>query len=168
MTDHALWTIGPGQVELRSVKSAVPKDDEVQVRALVSGISRGTEKLVLYGKVPATERERMRAPFQEGSFPFPVKYGYAMAGYIVDGPRKGRRVFSLYPHQSQFCIPGDAALEIPDGVSSERAVLAAQMETALNALWDASPRLGDRIAVGNGRRRDRGADGLSLHTAFRP
>lgn len=150
MTHHALWTIGPGQVDLRAVAAAVPKDDEIQVRALVSGISRGTEKLVLYGKVPATEMERMRAPFQEGNFPFPVKYGYSMVGTVTEGPKKGRRVFSLYPHQSQFCIPADAALEIPDTVSTERAALAAQMETALNAVWDAAPRIGDRITVVGG------------------
>ena len=91
----------------------------------------------------------MRCPFQEGDFPFPVKYGYALAGVVEAGPaqRIGERVFCLHPHQTRLTIPAEAALTIPAAVSSERAVLAPQMETALNATWDASPRIGDRIAV---------------------
>jgi threonine dehydrogenase-like Zn-dependent dehydrogenase len=119
------------------------------VRALVSGISRGTESLVFRGLVPESEWQRMRCPFQEGGFPFPVKYGYAVAGVIEDGPaaRIGQRVFCLHPHQSRFTIPAEAAFALPDGLPTERAVLAPQMETALNACWDGAPRTGDRIAV---------------------
>ncbi len=147
---QALWITAPGRVELRLTRLGPLADDAVTVRAVVSGISRGTESLVFHGNVPESEWARMRAPFQEGEFPFPVKYGYAMVGRIEDGPRAGERVFSLHPHQDRFRIPGAAAFPIPDGVSDERAVLAPQMETALNASWDAAPRAGDRIAVVGG------------------
>jgi hypothetical protein len=129
-----------------------PRDGEVLVRALQSGISRGTEALVFAGRVPEVEWARMRCPFQEGEFPFPVKYGYASVGVIEDGSadRLGQRVFCLYPHQSLFALPGDAAIAVPDDVPTSRAVLAAQIETALNASWDLAPRIGDRIAVVGG------------------
>jgi len=129
-----------------------PTADSLQVRAINSGISRGTESLVFHGKVPESEWARMRCPFQEGEFPFPVKYGYAMVGRVEDGPAEqiGERVFSLYPHQSRFVIPATSAISIPDAVSDQRAVLAAQMETAMNGTWDAAPRIGDRIAIVGG------------------
>nr|WP_245777387.1 zinc-binding alcohol dehydrogenase [Marinobacter pelagius] len=121
----------------------------VTVRALYSGVSRGTESLVFNGRVPESEYQRMRAPFQEGDFPFPVKYGYASVGEVVDGPEEllGRRVFCLYPHQSRYTVPVSAVTPLPDELPAERAVLAANMETAINGLWDASPGIGDRIAV---------------------
>jgi NADPH:quinone reductase-like Zn-dependent oxidoreductase len=144
---QALWITGPGQAEIRPTGLGPQTDNAVTVRATVSGISRGTEALVFEGAVPESEWSRMRAPFQEGDFPFPVKYGYAMVGRIEDGPRAGERVFSLHPHQDRFRIPSAAAFRVPDNVTDERAVLAPQMETALNATWDAAPRIGDRIAV---------------------
>ncbi len=126
--------------------------DTILVRAINSGLSRGTESLVFNGLVPESEWARMRCPFQEGAFPFPVKYGYAMVGRVEDGPAAmiGKRVFSLYPHQSLFTVPAVAAIPVPDAVSDRRAVLAAQMETAMNGTWDAAPRIGDRIAVVGG------------------
>jgi threonine dehydrogenase-like Zn-dependent dehydrogenase len=129
-----------------------PAPGEVTIRALQSGISRGTEALVFAGRVPPGEWARMRCPFQAGDFPFPVKYGYAAVGVVEDGPavRLGQRVFCLHPHQSRFTIPEAAAIPVPDAVPTHRAVLAAQIETALNASWDAAPRIGDRIAVVGG------------------
>ena len=126
--------------------------DTLLVQAINSGLSRGTESLVFRGLVPASEWTRMRCPFQEGKFPFPVKYGYAMVGRVEDGPtdRIGERVFTLYPHQSRFTVPATAAIPVPDAVSDQRAVLAAQMETAMNGTWDAAPRIGDRIAIVGG------------------
>lgn len=126
--------------------------DTLLVRAINSGLSRGTESLVFRGLVPESEWARMRCPFQEGEFPFPVKYGYAMVGRIEDGPPEmiGRRIFSLFPHQSLFTVPMAAAIAVPDDVSDRRAVLAAQMETAMNGTWDAAPRIGDRIAIVGG------------------
>jgi len=145
----ALWIAGPGRAELRPAAAPAPGAGEATVRALVSGISRGTESLVFHGKVPESEWQRMRCPFQEGAFPFPVKYGYAMVGRIEAGPadRIGQRVFCLHPHQSRFTVPAEALLPIPNSVPADRAVLAPQLETAINATWDAAPRIGDRIAV---------------------
>jgi len=119
------------------------------VRTLYSGVSRGTETLVYRGEVPPSEYERMRAPFQAGAFPAPVKYGYASVGEIEEGPDalRGRRVFCLHPHQSRYVVPASAVHPLPDGVPAARAVLAANLETAINALWDANLRLGDRVSV---------------------
>lgn len=126
-----------------------PKAGEVAVRALYSGVSRGTEAIVFNGMVPPSEYERMRAPFQAGDFPAPVKYGYASVGTIERGPREfeGRSVFVLYPHQTRYVVPAAAAHLLPDGVPPRRAVLAANLETAINALWDARQLVGDRVAV---------------------
>ena len=119
------------------------------MRTLHSAVSRGTELLVWRGEVPASEYGRMRAPFQAGDFPGPVKYGYNSVGVVEAGPPEllGRRVFCLYPHQTRYTVPVEAVHLLPDDVPPARAVLAANMETAINALWDASPRIGDRIAV---------------------
>ncbi len=122
------------------------------MRTLFSGVSRGTESLVFHGRVPVSERQRMRAPFQEGDFPAPVKYGYACVGIVEDGePRlQGKTVFALHPHQSRFIVPAAAAYAVPDGVVPERAILAANLETAINGLWDAQLQIGDRVSVVGG------------------
>lgn len=127
----------------------VPGLDEVLVETRFSSISRGTEGLVFGGRVPRSEWERMRAPFQAGTFEFPIKYGYASVGRVVGGleSRLGERVFCLYPHQDRYVVPEAAAVRIPDALPDERAGLAANLETALNGLWDGAPRLGDRIAI---------------------
>lgn len=145
----AVWYCGPGKVEIRQENVAAPKGDEVRVRTLYSAISRGTEALVFGGKVPRSEFERMRAPFMTGDFPFPVKYGYATVGRVEGGAEglQGKIVFALHPHQSVFNIPVNAIVELPETVPPQRAVLAANMETALNAVWDAAPGPSDRIAV---------------------
>jgi NADPH:quinone reductase-like Zn-dependent oxidoreductase len=145
----ALWYCGPGRVEIRQESIAAPKADEIRVRALYSAISRGTETLVFGGKVPTSEFGRMRAPFMAGDFPFPVKYGYAIVGRIEGGADRlrGKTVFALHPHQSLFNIPASAIVELPETLPPQRAVLAANMETALNAAWDAAPGPSDRIAV---------------------
>jgi 2-desacetyl-2-hydroxyethyl bacteriochlorophyllide A dehydrogenase len=128
---------------------AEPGPDDVEIETLYSGISRGTEALVFNGKVPQSEYTRMRAPFQEGDFPAPVKYGYVNVGRVTRGSDAllGRHVFCLYPHQTRFVVPAEAVTVIPDSVPPARAVLAANLETAVNGLWDAAPRVGDRIAV---------------------
>ncbi len=151
MTDgsaRAFWVVAPGRGEIRPAGGAVAGLDDVPVRALASGISRGTEALVYRGRVPPSQHAAMRCPFQEGEFPGPVKYGYAMVGETAPGKTAdNRRVFCLHPHQTRFAVPASALLPIPDPVPTRRAVLAANMETAVNALWDGAPRLGDRIAV---------------------
>jgi hypothetical protein len=148
----ALWTIGPGRAELLPAEPGPLAEGALRVRALMSGISRGTESLVFHSRVPASEWERMRCPFQEGAFPYPVKYGYAMVGVVETGPqdRIGQRVFSLHPHQSLFDIPAEAAVRVPDAIPTARAVLAPQMETALNANWDAGAVEGRVAVVGGG------------------
>jgi len=148
----SFWSCPPGRGEIRAETLAAPGPDDVLVRTLYSGISRGTETLVFRGEVPASEYPRMRAPYQAGDFPGPVKYGYANVGEIEAGPPglRGRSVFCLYPHQVRYVVPAAAVVPLPDGVTAERAVLAANAETAVNALWDGAPRVGDRIAVVGG------------------
>jgi len=149
ITARAFWTVAPGQGEIRTETLAPPGPGEVLVRALASGISRGTEALVFQGRIPASQHQIMRCPFQAGDLPFPVKYGYASVGLVEAGLAElvGKRVFALHPHQDRYILPAESVLPVPDAVPNSRAVLAANMETALNGLWDAAPRLGDRISV---------------------
>nr|WP_082613539.1 zinc-binding alcohol dehydrogenase [Bosea sp. Root483D1] len=130
----------------------LPGPGECLVRTLWSGISRGTERLVFEGRVPESEYERMRAPLQQGAFPFPVKYGYCAVGMVDAGPAEllGRTVFCLHPHQDHFVVPTDRVAMVPEGLPARRAVLAANMETALNAHWDAGSGPADRIVVVGG------------------
>lgn len=148
----ACWIVPPGHAELRAEALPPLRDGEARVRTLHSAISRGTEGLVVRGEVPASEHDRMRAPFQAGEFPGPVKYGYLNVGRVEAGPAelRGREVFCLHPHQTLFQVPAEALLPLPEGVPAGRAVLAAMLETAINALWDAPPRVGDRVAVVGG------------------
>jgi threonine dehydrogenase-like Zn-dependent dehydrogenase len=146
---RAFWIVEAGRGELRRERVGRPGRDEVLIEAVASGISRGTESLVFRGEVPASQHQAMRAPFQAGELGFPVKYGYSSVGTVAEGSAemRGRRVFCLYPHQDRYVVPAAAVLPVPDDVPDARAVLAANMETALNGLWDAAPRIGDRIAV---------------------
>ncbi len=145
----AFWVREPGAGELRRAPLAPPGPDEVLVRTLRSGISRGTESLVFAGRVPPGQRAVMRAPFQEGEFPGPVKYGYLSVGVVEQGPPglRGRTVFCLHPHQTAYVVPAGAVTVVPPEVPASRAVLTGLVETAVNALWDAGPLLGDRVAV---------------------
>lgn len=146
---RALWYAKPGVIELRSTSLPPLKPGEARVRTLFSGISRGTERLVFNGRVPISEYERMRAPLQEGRFPFPVKYGYCATGTVEDGPEDliGQSVFCLHPHQDMFIAPAAMLAVLPTDVPPRRATLAANMETALNALWDSGAGPGDTIVV---------------------
>ncbi len=149
---RAFWLSSPGQGEIRDVVLPDPAEGEVVVRSLYSGVSRGTETLVFRGGVPENQHAVMRAPFQEGDFPAPVKYGYLNVGLVEEGPDDlvGRTVFCLYPHQTRYVVPATAVTPVPDTVPAARAVLAGTVETAVNALWDARPLVGDRIAVVGG------------------
>jgi NADPH:quinone reductase-like Zn-dependent oxidoreductase len=152
--DHAVsfWVVATGRGELRREALASPATDEVLVQTLYSGVSRGTEALVFAGCVPASEHQRMRAPFQAGDFPAPVKYGYSSVGRVVGGvpALRDALVFCLYPHQDRYCVPAAAVQRLPEGLPPARAVLAANLETALNAVWDAGVRPGDHVAVVGG------------------
>ncbi len=142
-TARAFWAVTAGRGEIRSEMLPRERDEWHLVRTIVSGISRGTEALVFQGRVPASQYEAMRAPLMGGAFPFPVKYGYSAVGRISDG----RRVFVLHPHQDVFLAPAAMCIPVPDAVPSDRAVLAANMETALNVAWDAAALPGERILV---------------------
>jgi threonine dehydrogenase-like Zn-dependent dehydrogenase len=146
---RAFWVTAPGQGIIRDEPLPIAGPTDATVRTLFTGVSRGTESLVFSGAVPESERARMRAPFQAGEFPAPVKYGYCNVGQVESGPKTllGRRVFSLFPHQTRFVVPVSALNPLPDDVPSGRAVLAANMETAVNGVWDAGVQPGDRVAV---------------------
>jgi len=146
---HAFWLSTPGRGEIRPVTLPEPGPGDVLVRTLRSGVSRGTETLVFRGRVPPEQCATMRAPFQEGEFPGPVKYGYLNVGVVERGPAEldGRTVFCLYPHQTAYVVPAGAVTVVPADVPPRRAVLAGTVETAVNALWDAAPLVGDRVAV---------------------
>jgi threonine dehydrogenase-like Zn-dependent dehydrogenase len=156
---RAFWLSCPGSGEIRTVEVPDPGPGEVLVRTLHSGVSRGTETLVFQGRVPESQWATMRAPFQEGDFPAPVKYGYLNVGVVEAGAPElvGKIVFCLYPHQTRYVVPVDAVTEVPDSVPADRAVLAGTVETAVNAVWDAHPQIGDRITVVGG-----GMVGLSV------
>lgn len=146
---RAFWTVAPGRGEIRTERLPELAEGEVLVRALHSGLSRGTEALVFQGGVPESEYERMRAPFQQGEFPAPVKYGYSAVGRVEAGPDEllGQVVFCLHPHQDRFVVPAGAVVPLPEGVPADRAVLAANVETAVNGVWDAAVGPGDRVTV---------------------
>jgi threonine dehydrogenase-like Zn-dependent dehydrogenase len=146
---YAFWLRAPGCGEIRPVTLPEPGGEDVLVRTMRSGVSRGTETLVFRGGVPPGQYAAMRAPFQEGDFPGPLKYGYLNVGAVEQGPPelRGRNVFCLYPHQTAYVVPAAAVTAVPEGVPAARAVLAGTVETAVNALWDAAPMLGDRVTV---------------------
>jgi NADPH:quinone reductase-like Zn-dependent oxidoreductase len=148
-TSRAIWYTAPGVVEIRSSPIESVAAGQALVRTAFSGISRGTERLVMSGTIGQQEWERMRAPMQEGAFPFPVKYGYCATGTVEDGPAelRGRTVFCLHPHQDWFTAPVDMLAPVPDAVPARRATLAANMETALNAVWDSGASAGDCIVI---------------------
>jgi NADPH:quinone reductase-like Zn-dependent oxidoreductase len=150
LTAKAFWVTAPGCGDIREEKIAAESvENEVLVRTLYSGISRGTESLVFHGQIPESEFQRMRCPFQQGEFPAPVKYGYASVGVVEQGPDDllGRQVFCLYPHQDRYRVPATAVHVLPDGVPPQRAILAANMETALNGIWDSRVGAGDRVGI---------------------
>ena len=143
----AFWVVDRERGEVRAEPLGVAGDDDVVVDALFSGVSRGTELTVFRGRVPPSEHVRMRAPHQVGGFPWPVKYGYASVGRVRQGALSGREVFCLFPHQNAYVVPASSVVPLPPGVPPRRAVLAANLETALNGVWDAGIRAGDRVAV---------------------
>jgi 2-desacetyl-2-hydroxyethyl bacteriochlorophyllide A dehydrogenase len=151
MVEHtrSFWITAQGRGEIRVETLPAVSAGDVLVRTLYSGISRGTEALVFQGRIPVSEYGRMRAPFQAGSFPWPIKYGYASVGQVEQGPGDlvDRPVFVLYPHQTRYIVPAESVYVLPDAVPPARAVLAANLETAINGLWDARPQMGDRVAV---------------------
>jgi NADPH:quinone reductase-like Zn-dependent oxidoreductase len=146
---RSLWYVKPGIAEIRTERLAPPRPGEARVATLYSAISRGTERLVANGEVPESEWTHMRAPLQSGAFPYPVKYGYSATGLVTVGCEAllGKTVFCLHPHQDHFQVSEDMLAVVPDGIPAKRATLAANMETALNAHWDAGTLPGDKVLV---------------------
>ncbi|MBE9604989.1 zinc-binding alcohol dehydrogenase [Acetobacteraceae bacterium H6797] len=144
---RAFWTVGSGQGEIRPEALPPRGEDQCLIRALASGVSRGTERLVFAGRVPENQHATMRCPLQAGDFPYPVKYGYAAVGLVEEGKHAGKRVFCLHPHQDRFLAPEGMCVPVPDALPDARAVLGANMETAVNILWDARPALGEKVLV---------------------
>ncbi|RJS92754.1 zinc-binding alcohol dehydrogenase [Salinisphaera sp. Q1T1-3] len=149
---RALWLEPPNGARIFTERLPDPTPDTLVIRTLFSAVSRGTETLVYAGQVPQSEYARMRAPFQAGELPHAVKHGYANVGVVEAGPAgwPGRHVFCLYPHQTRYVVSASAVVPLPDDVPAARAVLAANVETAVNALWDAAPRVGDHITIVGG------------------
>lgn len=145
----ALWYTAPGVAEIRQATLGSLQANHCRIETLYSAISRGTESLVFRGEVPESEFTRMAAPLMAGEFPFPVAYGYCNVGRVIDGPRQWlqKTVFSLGPHQTVFDAPESMLVPVPSGVPAKRAVLAANMETAINAVWTGKPGPADQIAV---------------------
>jgi threonine dehydrogenase-like Zn-dependent dehydrogenase len=145
----AYWATARNRGEIRDETLRPPAPDEVLVQTRYSAISRGTEALVTQGRVPISQHDAMRCPFQQGSFPFPVKYGYCNVGVVEAGPAPllGRHVFCLFPHQTRYVVPAMAVQPLPEALDPRRAVLTANVETALNALWDAALLPGERVVV---------------------
>ena len=144
MPPAAFWVESPGVGAIRPVELAEPGPGELRVRTLFSGVSRGTEATVFQGKVPESQHQTMRCPHQEGCFSGSVKYGYSAVGQVVD---TGALVFCLHPHQTEFVVSADALLPLPEGLSPGLAVLAPNLETAINGVWDAQPQPGEAATV---------------------
>jgi 2-desacetyl-2-hydroxyethyl bacteriochlorophyllide A dehydrogenase len=148
---RSVWFTGPRQVELRDEPVGVLGTNDVRVRALTSAISHGTEMLVFRGEVP--DGLDLDLPTLKGSFAFPIKYGYASVGEVVEVGQTvanlhvGEKVFALHPHQTEYTVPADLAIRLPDSVEPLRGVFLANVETAINVVLDAAPRLGERVAV---------------------
>lgn len=151
-TARAFWVTAARNGEIREELLPQPGPGQVRLRTLFTGLSRGTEMLVFRGDVPASQHTRMRCPFQAGDFSFPIKYGYALVGRVEVGPDAlaGRDVFCLWPHQDHLIVAAEAVITLPENVPAARGVLAANMETALNGIWDAAIGPGDRVCVVGG------------------
>jgi len=146
---RAIWTVSRGKLAIETEELGKRPAGSVLVRSLFSGVSRGTERLVFEGLVPESEWQRMRAPLQAGNFPFPVKYGYSTIGRVEDGSShlNGQTVFALHPHQDWFYADEATLVPVPESLPPRRATLAANMETALNGVWDSGAAPGDNIVI---------------------
>jgi 2-desacetyl-2-hydroxyethyl bacteriochlorophyllide A dehydrogenase len=148
---ESIWFPKAQSVELRAESLSSPGPEEVRIEALASGISHGTEMLVYRGQVPADLP--LDLPTLRGSFAFPVKYGYASVGRVaeagnaVTGVEAGDTVFVLHPHQTAYVVPASLATRLPADLPPEHGVFLANVETGVNVLLDARPRLGDRVIV---------------------
>jgi 2-desacetyl-2-hydroxyethyl bacteriochlorophyllide A dehydrogenase len=146
-TTRAYWVEAAGRGALRSEPAREPGPGEVVLRAAFSGISPGTERLVGLGRVPAASAAAMACPGMSGSFALPVSYGYSLAGVVEGGPLHGRAAHVMHPHHERAVVAGDRLVLLPDAVSTPRATLLPNLETALNATWDAELAGDEPVAV---------------------
>ncbi|RMG66652.1 MAG: dehydrogenase [Bacteroidetes bacterium] len=145
---HACWHLDAQTSAIQPEPLPDLTAGQLRLRARYSLISAGTERLVARGEVPAEIAGDMGVPFMGGAFPFPIKYGYSLVAEIeAPAPQAGQLVHLLHPHQDRLQVPAGAVFPVPAGVPARRAVLASNLETALNALWDSGLSLGDRALV---------------------
>ncbi|HWN99800.1 MAG TPA: zinc-binding dehydrogenase [Blastocatellia bacterium] len=149
----SVWFTSPRTVELRAASARPPSSGEVRIEALYSGISHGSEMMVYRGEVPPGLALDATLPTLQGSCTFPVKYGYASVGRVVDigsdvsGLSEGDLVFAFNPHETCYTVPATVVIRLPQKLDPPIGVFAANIETALNSLLDAAPRLGERVVV---------------------
>ena len=148
---RALWFTAPRTAALREETVSSPGPGEVRVETIASAVSAGTEMLVYRGEVP--EDLPLDLPTLEGSYAFPIKFGYAAVGYILDtGPdvehlSSGDPVFVHHPHQEILIIPASMPVGLPGDLDPPLGVFAANLETALNVVHDTPVRLGETALV---------------------
>ncbi|WP_047865203.1 zinc-dependent alcohol dehydrogenase [Rubrobacter aplysinae] len=148
---RSLWFTAPRRAELRNETVPAPGEAEVRVRAAASAPSGGTEMLVYRGEAPADAA--LDLPTLEGSFGFPIKYGYALSGRIeelgekVEGMAVGDPVFVHHPHQSRLTVPASYVVPLPTGIDPSIGVFAANLETAVNIVHDSPLKLGETALV---------------------
>lgn len=137
------------ETEMLPVLPPNKKKNSCLIKTLFTAISPGTEYLVYSGGVPKKLYVEMRCPYMGGDFSFPIKYGYSLVGQVLDGPTslKGKLIHTLHPHQDYARISAEDVYVIPDGISPQRATLASNMETALNAIWDSGVNIGDKVLI---------------------
>lgn len=144
------WIDAPGRGSLRPTDLRAPGAGDLVLRAHGTGVSPGTERLVGLGRVPATMDTTMAVPGMQGSFGLPLLYGYSFVGSVVDGPRAGERVFTMHPHTTHAVVQAAACVPLPADVPDARATLVPNLETAVNATWDAEIAVGERVVVVGG------------------
>ena len=150
METYSLWLKNKNKPIIKKKILSYKKNSKtVLVKTLYSGISKGTERLVASGNISKDQFDIMKSPFQEGSFSFPIKYGYINVGKIVEGPKKylNKNTFCLYPHQSLFKIDINNVNILKGNGDIRKYLLTANMETAINIFWDTQAKLNNKILI---------------------
>ena len=150
METYSLWLKSENKPFIKKKILSYKKNSKtVLVKTLYSGISKGTERLVASGNISKDQFDIMKSPFQEGSFSFPIKYGYINVGKIVEGPKKylNKNTFCLYPHQSLFKIDINNVNILKGNGDIRKYLLTANMETAINIFWDTQAKLNNKILI---------------------
>ena len=153
MSHAALVFAAPYRVEIQSSVLGSPGPREALVKTLVSAISSGTEMLLYRGQMPGEMPVDESIAALNGTFQYPIKYGYAAVGRVEEvgsgeaGVGPGDLVFSFRPHESSFITPASELIKAPDGISAEDAAFLPTMETAVNLVMDGQPSIGEQVAV---------------------